>query len=69
MTSEIANKTFAAYLGEDATPEAINGFRDEVSRCIVWGHFYWAVWSLVMIPTDDLASALKFALPYAQHRF
>jgi len=45
-------------------------FREEVKRCIVWGHFYWGVWSLVMLGTaKDAKEALEFYLPYAVFRF
>jgi len=62
--------TLVAYLGEDATKEQVAEFREEVKRCIVWGHFYWGVWSLVMIETTaDAKEALDFYLPYAVFRF
>ena len=42
--------------------------RDEVKRCIVWGHFYWGIWSLVMLNDRTLEQAMEFDLPYGVFR-
>lgn len=67
--SPLFTSVINSYLGKEATEEEISMMRDEVQRCTVWQHFYWGVWSLNMIPSDDLESALDFALPYAKYRF
>jgi len=57
------------YLGKETTEEELAKFRDEVQRCLVWQNFWWAVWSLVMIPPNDLPGALDFVMPFAKLRF
>lgn len=58
-----------AYHGKDLSEEEFTKFKDEVQRCLVFQNFWWAVWSLVMIPPNDISGALDFVMPFAKVRF